>query len=238
MEQGHFHAAVSAARRGDRVSAYQLMRQVLQDNPNHMPAWLWMSEFVTDIASQRGCLERALALDPTSQPVRQRLALLRLRDMVAARPANPAAGRVRTPRKLGEYLVAQGIITAEQLEQALRAQQSVRNGGKRRSLGDILIRLGWLTPEKLVSALVLQQQDKLSTAQGQSPERLGEYLVAAGLITTEELAAVLTQQVELHQRGAPMMLGELLVSGGYLTPDALEQVLDQQRDDFLSCFNQ
>ena len=73
---------------------------------------------------------------------------------------------------------------------------------------------------------------------GQVPERLGEYLVAAGLITTDEFAAVLTQQATLRQRGGDMLLGELLIGGGYLTPEALAQVLEHQRDDLLRCFNE
>ena len=237
MNHQHFHAAVSAARRGERLSAYRLMHQVLLEHPTHVAAWLWMSELVTDRASQRVCLERALALDPSSQVVQQRLELLRLHNLLATRRSDEPAERTPPPLKLGDYLVTLGIVTAAQMAQALRAQRVARTSGKRRPLGDILVRLGWLTPEQLVQALVQQQQEKVQPRSGQAPERLGEYLVNAGLITTDEFAAVLTQQVALRQRGGDMLLGELLVGGGYLTPEALEQVLERQRDDLLCCFN-
>ena len=237
MNHQQFHAAVSAAQQGDRVSAYRLMHQVLHDHPTHVAAWLWMSELVTDRASQRTCLERALALDPSSQVISQRLDLLRLHSLLATRRTDTPAKPTQQPLKLGDYLVTQGIVTAAQMAQALRAQQVARASGKRRPLGDILVRLGWLTPEQLVQALVQQQQEKVQPHAIQVPERLGEYLVAAGLITTDEFATVLTQQVALRQRGGDMLLGELLIGGGYLTPDALEQVLERQRDDLLRCFN-
>ena len=133
MNHQHFHAAVSAARRGDRVSAYRLMHQVLHDHPTHVAAWLWMSELVTDRASQRTCLERALALDPSSPVIRQRLDLLRLHSLLATRRTDTPATRTPPPLKLGDYLVAQGIVTAAQMAQALRAQQVARASGKRRS---------------------------------------------------------------------------------------------------------
>lgn len=237
MNHQHFHAAVSAARRGERLNAYRLMHQVLHDNPTHVAAWLWMSELVTDRASQRTCLERALALDPSSQMVCQRLDLLRLHTLLATHRTDAGAERTQQSFKLGDYLIAQGIVTAVQMAQALRAQQIAWASGKRRPLGDILVRLGWLTPEQLVQALVRQQQEKVQPQSGQAPERLGEYLVSTGLITTDEFAAVLTQQVALRLRGSDMLLGELLIGGGYLTPEALEQVLERQRDDLLRCFN-
>jgi hypothetical protein len=61
MEPRHFREAIQAAQQGDRERAYQLMRQVLVENPGYVPAWVWMSRLVDDSGQQRECLERALA---------------------------------------------------------------------------------------------------------------------------------------------------------------------------------
>jgi len=58
----------------------------------------------------------------------------------------------KAPRKsLGEILVAQRFITAEQMEEALQLQQS--QGGK---LGDILVNRGFLKGEALAQAISIQ----------------------------------------------------------------------------------
>ena len=40
MERGTFHPAEQAAKQGDRVAAYGLMRQTLIENPTHVPGWI------------------------------------------------------------------------------------------------------------------------------------------------------------------------------------------------------
>jgi hypothetical protein len=46
--------------------------------------------------------------------------------------------------RLGDYLVAEKVITLEQLEAALVEQLRLRQQGKQELLGQILIRNGWL----------------------------------------------------------------------------------------------
>jgi type II secretory ATPase GspE/PulE/Tfp pilus assembly ATPase PilB-like protein len=63
-----------------------------------------------------------------------------------------AALTSQTPRKsLGEMLVEQEFITAEQLEDALKRQQ--RQGGR---LGDTLLKQGWVKTEELAQVLSIQ----------------------------------------------------------------------------------
>lgn len=58
------------------------------------------------------------------------------------------------PPKLGEVLVAAGVITEEQVEVALRAQDDdVDHLGKRRRLGEILVALHFITEEQVARAL-------------------------------------------------------------------------------------
>ncbi|MFL5802481.1 MAG: hypothetical protein ACJ8CR_12170 [Roseiflexaceae bacterium] len=234
MEPRYFREAIQAAQQGDRERAYHLMRQVLVENPSYVPAWVWMSRLVDDTTQQRECLERALALDANYAPAREGLENLRLRELLTTARSIIAAERTQEPRKIGAYLVEQGIITAAQLRAALDEQTNCRNRGERVPLGDILLQRGWLSPPALAKALVQQQQDNLNPRVGMPPERLGDYLVKEKLLTPEQLAAALAEQARLRQRGKHLALGEILIRNRYLKPDILAKVLEMQRQDFFS----
>jgi hypothetical protein len=236
METKTFQDALQAAQRGDRSGAFRLMRQALIENPNHAPAWFWLSRLVDDSARQRECLERALALDPNYAPAREDLENMRLREILANARSIVAAEHTQEPRKIGDYLVEQKVITAGQLKDALAEQNAARNHGQRIPLGDILLRRGWLSPPALATALVKQGQDNLKPQVGLPPERLGEYLVAEKLLTPDQLAAALAEQAQLRQKGKHVALGELLVRNRYLKPDVLARVLEAQRQDFFGRF--
>jgi hypothetical protein len=225
MELNQFEQAVLTVQRGDHVSGYQLLRQVLLADPSYAPAWFWMSRLV-DAGRKRECLERALALDPSLKAAREALASLRIQ---AQEPDQPRAAEPgRAPQRLGAYLVERGLINKQQLELALVEQRAGRTWGKRAPLGDILISRGYLTPQALARSLLLQLRDRLQ-ARGADPERLGEYLVLGKLIAPEQLEAALAEQARLRQRGQFLVLGELLVRRGFLKPDTLERVLARQR---------
>lgn len=241
-----FQQAVQEYKKGNRAAANKYMRQALLEDSTYVPAWLWMSALVDDIAQQRECLERALALDPSCEPAIRGLKILRLQESADALPEVEAQEKVsmsegetqRQARKLGEYLIEQGLITAKQLEQALEEQRTFwkKFQGVREPLGNILIKNGMLTPQMLATALVTQQQDKLRGLEKQLPQYLGEYLVSKGVITSQQLQAVLAEQLRLQQRGTSMLIGELLIHAGYVTRDVLEQVLEEQRDALFSRF--
>ncbi|GAB4203107.1 MAG: hypothetical protein OHK0022_26950 [Roseiflexaceae bacterium] len=227
-----FQKAVQAARTGNRTEAFNLMRQVILAEPGYVPAWLWMSGLVDDLHQQRECLARALALDPNCEPARTGLELLRLRELPPAIP-QPEAQRAVAAGRIGDYLLRAGIISKAQLDQALAEQiqrQSYR--GERVTVGDILIERGWLSPNQLASLLIVQQQEKLRGAH--PPQRLGEYLVANGVISHDLLATVLTEQIALRRSGQQILLGDLLIQGGYVTQDVLNRMLDRQFDDLFA----
>ena len=236
MEPRYFQEAVRAAQLGDRQAAYNLMRQVLIENPNYAPAWFWMSYLVDDSGQQRECLERALALDPHYTPARDELENLRLRDILATARSIVVAERTQEPRKIGAYLVEQNLITAAQLKEALVEQNAYRDRGQRMMLGDILLRRGWLSPPMLATTLVRQQQDNLNPPVSLRPERLGEYLVTEGVLTPDQLVAALAEQAQLRQRGKQLVLGEILIRNRYLKPETLARILEIQRQDFFGRF--
>ncbi len=162
MEPRYFREAIQAAQQGDRERAYHLMRQVLRRE-----FWLCACLGLDESAGRRRRRSSAnawsglLALDPHFAPAREALESLRLRELLATARSIVVAERTQEPRKIGAYLVEQGIITSAQLRAALDEQAKVRNRGERVPLGDILLQRGWLSPPVLAKALVQQQQDNL-----------------------------------------------------------------------------
>ncbi len=242
-----FKQAIQAYNAGDHETARKYMRQVLLDDPSYVPGWLWMSALVDDATRQRECLERALALDPQCEPARRGLRILRMQDTAdTAAPGPPASMPIdpsqdpgqRQARRLGEYLVEQGLISKKQLEEALEEQRLFwkKTQGVRAPLGNILVSNGTLSPQTLATALVVQQQDRLHGMEKHSPQYIGEYLVSKGIISPQQLELVLAEQMRLRQRGTSMLIGELLIHAGYITRDVLENVLEQQREEIFSRF--
>jgi type IV pilus assembly protein PilB len=119
----------------------------------------------------------------------------------------------RRRKKLGEILIAQGMITNEQLLQAL--QEHKRSGI---SLGTVLVKLGYISDDDLSS--VLGEQIHL-----QSKKRIGEVLVEQGLISNEQLHAGLEEQKKTGTQ-----LGKCLVRLGFITDSKLVDVLSAQLD--------
>ncbi|MFH0878055.1 MAG: hypothetical protein V1863_07545 [Candidatus Omnitrophota bacterium] len=113
----------------------------------------------------------------------------------------------RIPRKLGELLVENGILTESQLLEALEAQKQ-----KKKILGEVIVQLGFTTQEKLDTALARQFGSKL-----------GEILISMGLITFEHL-----QRAIGDQRNSNKSLGEILIDRGYVNEIDLMQGLSKQ----------
>ncbi len=118
----------------------------------------------------------------------------RMEEARTAPPAAPASIEELVPR-LGDSLVAQKIITEDQLQQALQAQAwENRQGTLPRRIGQILIDMKFLRPEELdraVAAMVLQLQKALQSANHRLEERVRE--------RTAELSRALEKLSELNQ---------------------------------------
>ncbi len=113
----------------------------------------------------------------------------------------------RVPKKLGELLVENGILTEGQLVQALEAQRK-----ERKLLGEIIVELGFATKDKLDGALAKQYGS-----------RLGEILISKGLITFDQLHEVMDEQ-----KNSSKSLGEILINKGYVNEvDLMEGLMKQ-----------
>ena len=119
----------------------------------------------------------------------------------------------RRRKKLGEILIAQGLITNEQLVEALQVHK--RTGV---SLGTVLVKLGYITEDDLTSVLGTQ-------IQLDQKKRIGEVLIDQGLISQEQLMAGLEEQ-----KTSKLQLGKCLVKLGFLSDNKLVDVLSAQLD--------
>jgi type IV pilus assembly protein PilB len=119
----------------------------------------------------------------------------------------------RRRKKLGEILVAQGMVTNEQLAYGL--QEHRRTGI---SLGTVLVKLGYISEDDLTAVLGAQIQLN-------QRKRIGEVLIDQGLITEEQLQMGLEEQ-----KRSGMKLGHCLVKLKYITEEKLIDVLSAQLD--------
>jgi len=88
-----------------------------------------------------------------------------------------------SPRRLGDLLLERGAVTAEQLEEALRARD-----GKRERLGQVLVRLG-LVKDDDIAALLAEQfslplagPDDLSRAEPEAVKLVPEHLAREAVL--------------------------------------------------------
>ncbi|NVL90720.1 MAG: Flp pilus assembly complex ATPase component TadA [Desulfobacterales bacterium] len=112
--------------------------------------------------------------------------------------------------RVGDLLVQEGIITQEQLNQALLVQKDQE---VYKPLGEVCVELKFLSKTQLNQTL----------SKHKKRIRLGELLVNIGLITQEQLQEALEQQKSEHAK-----LGDILVKKGFLTEASLINTLTIQ----------
>lgn len=143
-----------------------------------------------------------------------------------------------TWRPLGELLVADGLLTADELEAALAEQR--RTG---RLVGEILVESGYISAFSLGRALAAQHGVELRPVAGadqgppaaKRPSRdpqqaawrpLGKLLVEQEFLTRAQLEQALGEQ---RQSGGRRLLGEILVGSGFLSGVSLARALAEQQ---------
>ncbi|MBI3854143.1 MAG: protein kinase, partial [Planctomycetes bacterium] len=142
--------------------------------------------------------------------------------------------------RLGRMAVRKGLITAAQLEEALREQQlGVQRGRKKpRRLGVVLAARHLLTDD-LVVALLEEQESRIIAQDRQRAGDLllGRILVDGGFSTSQGVEECLRLQEEAIQAGSDEipLLGKLLVQRGHATSRAVEEALELQKGIPLVC---
>ncbi len=74
--QDKLQEAVRLASAGQKAEAYQLLKEVVQLNPNEKKAWLWLANVTPDRGEYERALREVLRLDPTDSLAQQGLAFL------------------------------------------------------------------------------------------------------------------------------------------------------------------
>jgi type IV pilus assembly protein PilB len=133
------------------------------------------------------------------------------RGLAMTIPSNTAESRVpsdaETHVRLGELLVAEGLVTSAQLEEALRIQ---REPDRYAPLGHILITRKIITRDQLLS--VLERHRRSS--------KLGDILLKSREISRAQLDAALEEQRRTQQP-----LGAVLLRLGYISEERLRVAL-------------
>jgi hypothetical protein len=116
----------------------------------------------------------------------------------------------RHAKRFGELLIDEGLITQDQLDEALRLQRDTETY---QPLGQILVSRGWVTRSRLVGVL----------RRHRNSVRLGDLLVRARGITPEQLQVALAHAKTLRQP-----FGQSLRTLGFVTEEALREALCSQ----------
>lgn len=147
-------------------------------------------------------------------------------------------------RKLGEILLDLGLVTPEQLQEALDTQRHVKSTSR---LGNILIQMNAVTMEQIFAALEKQYDrrkpargrrtmDSISTggARGGAWEKtalsvsnslLGEVFINRGFVTREQLEKALQEQ---WRAGGRERLGSVLLRLEMVTSEQVFAALEEQ----------
>ncbi len=122
-------------------------------------------------------------------------------------PAPPSNGK---KVRIGELLIQEGVVTLEQVEQALMVQKTRHPAP---ALGEVCVELGFLSPATL-NKILSKHHERIP---------LGEMLIHLGLVNQDQINAALEAQKTTKKK-----LGTLLVEQGHLTTNALVGVLYKQ----------
>jgi tetratricopeptide (TPR) repeat protein len=81
-----FQTAVKIAKSGDRRKARNVLLKVVEANPNHELAWLWLSELLEEPENKIISLENALTINPERTQTKTRLKRLRQKQLTETLP--------------------------------------------------------------------------------------------------------------------------------------------------------
>jgi predicted CXXCH cytochrome family protein len=134
-----------------------------------------------------------------------------------------------TEELLGQVLIRKGVLQSEDITVPLIIQKHLGSlesavklaAGERQLLGALLVQSGHITSDQLDQVIAEQQR---------SGEKLGEVLKRLGMLTDQQLSALLNFQSNQDAgHVSPLRLGELLVSTGKITREHLEDALRKQK---------
>jgi len=162
-----FRRGVEATQSGDNHLARQCFQRVLDLDPTHERAWLWLADVVDTLDEVVACYRACLEVNPANEAAQWGLKDALERQAQIAQELTRELGT--TPggavTRLGQYLVAQGWISPKQLQQALAEQRRLSVFGKKKRLGQLLVEMRFITQDQLNQALEAQRGDFFSRFQ-------------------------------------------------------------------------
>ncbi len=148
---------ISDEERQSLVESARLCEMIVEANPSDTGALETLKEIYTKLGDRErlGQVMARLATLAGGRPLASGSSGASrsvARDPLASPSGSTAPERRPGPMgRLGDRLVAEGLITADQLQRALAAQKGTRD-----KLGTVLIRMNYLTEERLLSFLTKQ----------------------------------------------------------------------------------
>jgi type IV pilus assembly protein PilB len=155
MNQPVAGVAKSEEERRSLIESARLCEMIVEANPSDTGALESLKEIYTRLGDRErlGQVVNRLAGLVGARPLASGNAATARSSRPGVSPsvAQPSDRRPTAMWRLGDRLVADGLITSDQLQRALSAQKGTRD-----KLGGILVRMGYLTEEKLLEFLARQ----------------------------------------------------------------------------------
>lgn len=107
--------------------------------------------------------------------------------------------------EFGQYLYNRGLVTYQQLIEALVWQRQ-----QRPSIGELAVNFGWLKSE---------DTDRVTRTSGTAYSRFGEKAIRLGLLSSGQVQVLLRHQRTLHQK-----FGEYFIEHGILSKNEIEHL--------------
>ena len=120
--QEKLRLGIEAARKGDKVNAQKLLRQVTAGDGDNEVAWMWLASVSETIQERRACLEQTLRINPGNTRAQQALEQLSAITGVPMRtpggravapsrgPSSPSAARRATGSGLNPGYIIVGVL--------------------------------------------------------------------------------------------------------------------------------
>jgi hypothetical protein len=163
--QEKLRLGIEAARKGDKVNAQKLLRQVTSGDGDNEVAWMWLASVSETLQERRSCLEQTLRINPGNTRAQQALEQL---SSVMGVPMRTPSGR--------------GAASARR-PSAPAAFRGVRAGG----LNPGYVIVGVLALLALVSAIIFSS---IANSQPQPPNPATVEAAAALLVTATPTVTV------------------------------------------------
>jgi hypothetical protein len=244
----------SMAAKGRKDEARRLLGRIVERAPQYEEPWLQLLALEPSPAEEIALLRAFLHHHPNhryAKAFQTRLQDIEIVAMLGSSVAKPTSEpQAAAPAlRLGDFLIANGWVTSEQVEHALQEQQQLGRSGIEQRLGTILLRNGHLNQEQLALALAKGRTVGLG--------EFGSYLVRHGILTQEQVGKALARQAALvaeqesgylkslqrfrgktqPERKPIPRLGEVMVEMGMLTAEQVEAALRDRQTEFNTLFD-